>query len=466
MSAVSRRSFVIGAAAFSLCGRASGATRWRAPRLRVALLSDLHLWKQKDEDKYRRALLKIRELTPDAILCSGDITDNGISRQLKRAAQIYDEIFPNGKNPDGSDIVRLFHYGDHDTGGYAHVNRLIEVTGKTIPFGDMLQKHYGIAEREVNADCIRPMRKKAWEEAMGEPYEPYTVKTIKGYTFILAHWQPESANSSPGLKEKLASLNLPPGRPFFYSQHRVYKDTVNGPHAWGQDDGEAKHVLSQFPNCVAFCGHGHVSAVRRDSVWQGGFTAIEIPSLNYVNPGVDADGKEFTNKEGVGRYDAEQAMFMTVYDDNIVLEALDFTSDDKLAPDWVIPLSAGTRPFSRENLIASMPVPAFRKEARILQVLSFRGNIACSFSPEKGGDGLPRPYYYRVTAESADGAKKFEQHLLPDRCWAAPSAMKDVIWASFPLARFKGREKAVKITVWPCDIFGRSANSIEAVYNG
>ena len=463
---INRREFVLGSAAFALSTGAAFAERRGTPRLRVALLSDLHLWKPKDEEKYRKALLKIRERNPDAVLCAGDITDNGLLRQLKRAARIYDEVFPGGRNADGSEVVRLFHYGDHDTGGYAHVNRVIEVTGKMLPTGDMLQKHYGISEREVNAECIHGMRKRAWEEAMGEPYEPYTVRTVKGYTFVLAHWQPESANSAPGLADRLAALNLPSGKPFFYSQHRVYKDTVNGPAAWGQDHGEAKSVLSRFPNCVAFCGHGHVSAVRRDSVWQGGFTAIEIPSLNYVSPGMDADGREFVNKEGVGRYDSEQAMFMTVYDDGIVLEALDFTTDEKLAPDWVIPPDAGLGAFSRESVAAAMPVPAFREGARVLQVLNFKGNISCSFSPEKGGDGRPRPYYYRVTAESADGEAKVERNLLPDRCWAAPSAMKDIMWAAFPLESFKGREKGVKITIRPCDIFGRSANSIKAVFNG
>ena len=48
--------------------------------------------------------------------------------QLKELARIWEEVFPESKGLDGEHVERLFHYGDHDNGGYMQVPSLRYVT--------------------------------------------------------------------------------------------------------------------------------------------------------------------------------------------------------------------------------------------------------------------------------------------------------------------------------------------------
>ena len=117
---------------------------------------------------------------------------------------------------------------------------------------------------------------------------------------------------------------------------------------WGQDAGFSTAALSKFPNCVAFSGHSHTPLRDERTVWQGAFTSVGTASLRYLIP---FGGRENASIFGVPDngpkqmpplrcQDGQNALFMSVYDDRIVLERRDALNDLPLGPDWIIPLLA------------------------------------------------------------------------------------------------------------------------------
>lgn len=292
------------------------------PRLRVGILSDIHITDKASTKDFRRALQRFDSRQADAVMLAGDITDHGLLSQMKEAAAAWFEVFPDDLRSDGGKIARLFHYGDHDT----HLN-------------SRARKRF-VTDAGLEGEFIpRVGPAKAWEDVWRERYEPIGLRQVKGYSFVLCHHRrgPQkvnpSGNNTPGLEAFLAQAKLPADRPFFFSQHRIFRGTVgrtNCNDQIGWDDGISTRLLSRFPNGVAFCGHGHIPATSDASLWRGAFTAVAVPSLFYSI-------ETWTPKVKVDN-DKHQALFMTVYGDRIVLERMDVTTGGKLADDWVIPL--------------------------------------------------------------------------------------------------------------------------------
>ena len=51
---------------------------------------------------------------------------------------------------------------------------------------------------------------------------------------------------------------------------------------WGQDDGKVRKLFAEkYPNCIAFCGHEHLTSAEEAAIWQGEFTCVAVPSLSY-----------------------------------------------------------------------------------------------------------------------------------------------------------------------------------------
>ena len=292
------------------------------PRLKVGLLSDIHITDRDSTRDFRRALQLFDARQADAVMLTGDITDHGLLSQMKEAAAAWFEVFPDDFRSDGGKIARLFHYGDHDT----------QLSAKA-------RQYWVIDQGKENDFMMNLGMEKCWAQVWHEKFQPIRYREVKGYQFVLCHHRrgPMNVNpvgnNTPGLEAFLAKTRFSKNRPFFFCQHRIFNGTVGRKECddmRGWDDGISTKLLSRYPNCVAFCGHGHIPATNETSIWRGAFTAVEIPSLFYAIetwvPKVKCD------------HDAHQALFMTVYGDRIVIERLDVTTDKKLADDWMIPL--------------------------------------------------------------------------------------------------------------------------------
>ena len=327
---MNRREFLMAAGAFGATAPTIAADARKAPppagepMLKLGVVADVHVTDDASCGDLRRALKMFDARRADAVLACGDLTDHGLVSQLKRVAATWNEVFPGMRRSDGGRVERLFHYGDHDT--------FLNFKARKRFVYDLGLGHEFIPD-------VGPA--KVWEDVFGEKYEHIVHRRVKGFDFVMSHFRRGPAkvnpagNNVPGLEEFLGKLDLPEDRPFFYSQHRIFNGTVKrdgcgDERCW--DDGTTTAILSKRPNCVAFCGHGHIPATNETSLWRGAFTAIEAPSLFYSL-------ETWLPKVKTGD-DKHQCLFANVYADRMVIERIDVTTGAKLAADWTVPLDA------------------------------------------------------------------------------------------------------------------------------
>ena len=412
---------------FLIDGTASGADvpveGLGVERMRFGALSDIHIAQSSDLAGFEKALRKFDDWQADAVLCCGDIADYGLFQQLKMAGDTWKKVFPDNLRSDGQPIVNLLHYGDHDMSTSYADN---DISKSLCPDDD--ERHASIL---YNGD-----RGAFWKAAFGEnePWSPIVLRYVKGYPFVLSHFTRgetgnENGNNVPGLdaffQEHAAAFSS--GKPFFYSQHRIPKDTVLGPDIYGQDDGTVGGLLSQYPNAVAFCGHHHMSASIERSIWQGAFTCIQVPGHRYsvTESGyengygtADSDAERVRTMRSAPSNSARQFLFCRVYDRALVIERLEYSGSvlHHLGDDWVVPfesfaLPPNARPFNFAVRSQTLPTPVFPPEAAITVscvVDKDRNNVDSELfkvlfpAAPKSGDH-PRGVGYRVTMQTRVG---------------------------------------------------------------
>ena len=318
---MNRREFILGAGAF---GAAAPAIALDAKKsvppaedaiLRLGVVSDIHVTDDASCADLRTALKMFDRRRADGVLATGDLADHGLFSQLKRVAATWNEVFPDFRRSDGGRIERLFHYGDHDTALNAKARkRFVSDPGLD---GDFIP-NIGLA--------------KAWEDAFGEKYEPVKVVNVKGYDFVLVHFDPRggSTGCTKAAQEFLASYKPANGKPFFYSQHRIpfgltkYRAKKGGLC----DMGDAAKALSKSKNAIALCGHGHRSFLDERSFYnEGGRVCVEIPAVKF--PLAGEPGKSHEDKEH-----PYQCIVMNVFDGFVEFERIDFKSGEALAEPW------------------------------------------------------------------------------------------------------------------------------------
>ena len=402
-----RRSFAAGllgaCGGFFLPAGAFGAGA-RTPRLRMGVLSDIHLRTGAPErtELFRRALTHYRTRGADAVMIAGDIADSGRISELKLCADTWYDVFPNDRAPDGRKVEKLFVYGNHCVRawqwgkGYNDPNQPME-------------------ERKKDAIGFGENRATAWRELFHEEYAPIWLKRVCGYAVIGAHWNDGEGGMPIEAFMKAHAAEIDPSKPFFFTQHAHPCDTCFGSWAWGHDDGRTTRALSPFPNAVAFSGHSHYTLTDERTVWQGAFTSVNTSSL--FNSSLDYALRENASGNAQGycgekrprrmeklfaRRDGKQGLFMTVYDDCLVLERRDFGVSMSLGDDWVLPLSVAVeKPFAYATRRAARTAPEFPPKAEVT-VAAKPGEkggqfIAVSF-PHAETHANCRVFEYEVTA--------------------------------------------------------------------
>ena len=187
---LSRRSFLSGAAAFGALGarrlwsRPSDFLLRRPGNLRFGVISDIHFMLMPDKDwtcnqdvvsVVRKSFEFFRDNKVDAVVIPGDLAMFGTVRELQAVADTWKSVFPGDKRPDGEKVERLFVMGNHDSEGWMYDNP---------PFADRWFKTP--AERREGLLAYNLARN--WERAFEEPFSDFSVRTVRGYDFVLAHW--------------------------------------------------------------------------------------------------------------------------------------------------------------------------------------------------------------------------------------------------------------------------------------
>ena len=404
----------------------------KAPNLRVGILSDVHVDSARPAQNLERALRYFDRRKVDAVLIAGDLVCNNRLWEFKLMAETWFKVFPDDRRSDGVKIERLFVTGNHDVDGFA----------------------YGSCKslEEAKQDGFFFNREKFWRELFHEDYKPVSVKTVKGYAFVLRNWisilgsegechplaMEAGCTPEPNpTADFLASLDLPKDRPFFYVQHHMPNDTVNASwlvkgERWGNghDDGTSTRFLSKYPNVIAFSGHCHNSLTDEMSIWQGAFTAVNC-SCNcgyvFMAPGrengwcLDDFGQNPPFEMApIDIFKVNQGLVMEVYDDAVVLERHEFRYGHRLGPDWVVPTGPNApKPYTIENRLKAAKKPAFPAKAAV-KVWKGEGcgrnaagtgcekksheQVYVSFPAARTVDGSPvRGWDYAVRAELVSG---------------------------------------------------------------
>ena len=216
------------------------------PVMRFVATSDTHIEKLGDTGCQRiSAMMKtayaISEADEDyknldAVVFSGDITDNGHKESFYAFAAV-----TNNEIREGTERLAVVAKA-HDS--YTHFNNSLKVyTGIT---GQETDFH-----RVIGGFHFIGVSRSA---------------TLKHYTKDQVKWLDENI---------AAAVEADPQKPVFVFQHEHVRDTVYGSSksdGWGLDT--FTDVLKKYPQVVHISGHSHFPANDPRAVWQGSFTAI------------------------------------------------------------------------------------------------------------------------------------------------------------------------------------------------
>jgi len=474
MASMTRREFMAAGAAFAAAGGRAPALAGAAgePLLRLGMISDPHLVVNDsgggDQNSlcFEPALRYLDTRKADAIIVAGDLTDFGTASALRKFASIWNTVFPGNMRSDGEPVVPLFIFGDHDMGGYMH-------------------KYSWAPADEVASGVIPEMDVAAlWEECFGETWEPIQLKTVKGVKFVLAHHPRHNAESAhgnqiPGLADFLSSQTFDPASPFFLVQHRMFKDTVLVPNC-GWDNGTTTAILKNYPNAIAFCGHGHLNAADDLCLWQDEFTAIQIPSLNYccTRPGRENGYNPFDDKEKESPFHpimpkatikkSWQGMFGTLYADRFAVERRDFLNGLPLAPDWTVPLPSPDGSLKTGVRAQKSAAPQFSPCAKpviVEKTVVNKENVATdavvvSFPVAHETWSTPRTYDYAVSVKTG-GETVLEKYVYSKGQFWADGLDRGMVECAFAKSDLpSGWRTSARFTVAPRDSFGNRGREI------
>lgn len=324
-----RRRFLLDAAILGT-GFAFGAAPagGRKALLRVGILSDVHIRRSdkvntgKDNwgaDRFEKILAAYRDRGADAIMVPGDIADWGLVSQLVEAGRAWDRVFPDGRGLGGRKVEKLFIYGNHD---FFPAFRFAEKP--------LVKKYLGLDDQTARddyakTDGISNDHARAWETAFHEAWTPTYAKTVNGFTFFGASWGSEGKPLAALVAKTVPSLD--PKKPFFVFQHRAFAGTCWSnrgipAHSLDADDGTTTAVLRNCPNAIAFSGHNHYTLTDPDEFWRGPFAAFGCSSLRFLSRVPPSGGWPKGTKFWDSHIsDAYQSLFMTVCEDEVVVEA-------------------------------------------------------------------------------------------------------------------------------------------------
>ena len=385
------------------------------PNLRFGFISDIHIHKSREsaDRVYKPALEWFRAQGVEAVVCTGDLATTGLLSELKHVSDVWYEVFPDDRLPDGRHVEKVFLYGNHDTS----------------PAVARSAERHGLGD-EFRRETLQLDSAKAWETNFREKFEPIYIKRVKGYTFVAAHWEgtsPEVTGVPEFLKDHAAELAG--DRPFFYCQHAALRDTVNPLSPGHFDEGKAAEALKGFPNAFALTGHSHSALTDETSIWQGEFTALcgaacVNSGRRYARPwfeNSDIPGSPegpYPNRKGsqmpeLNTYrNGGQGLLVDVFDDRIVLQRHSFVFNEPIGPDWVVPLPLGReKPFSIEARRKASTPPEFAPGDAIRLAERDGENrekkptrqLVVSFPAASRGD---RPFGYEVTVASDEPGVK------------------------------------------------------------
>ena len=462
MVKISRRGFLGGTATLFGISSLQGAGYLEDhPRLRVGIMSDVHITTPESTALMRNTFRYFRDRKVDAVLIAGDLADWGLKSGLQYIADAWFDIFPNNKAPDGHPVEKLFCTGNHDYSGWR--------------YGDMtLDMHVqGYSEKER---LVKLGMKKCWEEVFQEEWQPVRRKTVKGYDFISAEWEYANLGIADQWLEKNGKA-LDPHRPFFLFNHIPLAGTTScSPNPNSRQNIKA---LWKYANAVSLTGHTHRTLNDERSIWQGAFTAISIPSSSYTSSPHGSENGE-SSRNGSSRlamrdvpsrenFERAQGFVLSVFDDRMIFERRDFKKEVEAGKPWIVPLPVRSqKPSVFEVRKPNIPIPQFPSGAQVktytsnLETRNYCWTIMMMLefpaATAKGG----RVFDYEVRVEMEDGSVPVKKRYLSPAYYELESEEPKIVKFPFDAMHLPERGR-YRLAVYPRNSFGVCGKPIQSI---
>ena len=450
-----------------------------APQAVFGVLADVHLTQDPARlAMFERTLRCLDARKVDGVVIAGDMVQTGTVPDLMTFGEVWRKVFPGDRRSDGGHVEKLFVYGDHETENMycpIYTNEWARQPGKM--------------EEMRRLDIYSNDRALQWKRAFGEDYAPIRLKRVKGFDFVLGQFvirdEPglrwSEPSFIPGLEEFFATNAFDRTKPFFYVQHKLLKGTVGGAAIGGQDSGRTTAILAKHPNAVAFCGHKHRTFQDERSLWQGAFTAVEVPALiapstpagheNGLCSCDSADPVPPLQMPSLSPWaDGHQGLIMSVYADRIVFERREFQFGEAVAEPWVVPWpNDGSMSYGRRKARAG--VPQFAAGASV-SVRSVRGKdrkgtptdqLEVSFPAARSAAGTPRPFDYEVRAvlTKADVTRiAASKRVFSPRFYLPETYDTNAVTCVFAKSEISSNRDSLVFEVRPLNAFGRAGEPI------
>lgn len=261
------------------------------PKLRMPVMSDIHLRYKDQSDRFIRALEDYKKIAPDyqAIAFVGDITEMGSEYQYDDFMKIIGEY----ANKDAEKIAAL---GNHE----------------------YVELMYGI---KASDDVF----KNRFVTKTKMP-KIYYDKWVNGYHFITLSGEVfNNSNINDAIisdeqyswLEKTLPVKSDPKKPIFVFLHQPITNTVYGSELYhgNLNDGRLLNILKKYPQVIFFSGHSHNLVQHPRTVYQDGFTMVNTGSVAYS-----------WYNGGAGPESFSQGLLVDVYDDKVVIGAREFST--------------------------------------------------------------------------------------------------------------------------------------------
>ena len=356
MMALSRREFIGGLAvtfASALARRLSAEAAANEPMLRFGAWSDTHLQVTDDPDQLGRVFRWLHDRNADAVVISGDITEQGLNTEIDYLVRIWNDAFPGGKAADGRKVEKFWVWGNHDYSDASYMRRMppekLAEQVKVSVFGD---------------------KDAAWRR-IGEgafPGETFT-KTIKGFSFVGTHWKHEDETVG-WLK---AHPEVDTSKFFVYVQHPQPAETVFHTARKRKAYKGLREEMRAYSNCFMVAGHSHRSLSDDLALWQGDFTVLGAGSTKSVSvrggyensPGTPEPGKYVSHTRAVESGKASQGSLVSVYRDKVIVERMEFRRGQAIGDAWELPLPLQRHVDEPFVIAAQAPAPEFPEGAKV-----------------------------------------------------------------------------------------------------
>ena len=348
----------------------------------------------------------------DAVVFSGDLTDNGYRDSFYAFAAVTDHEIREGT--ERLAVVAKAHDGFTFQNNSLKVFKVI--TGQETDFHRVINGFHFIGV------------------SRSETLEHYTDEQIK--------WLDENI---------AAAVEADPEKPVFVFQHEHVLNTVYGSSetdGWGVDT--FTDVLTKYPQVVHISGHSHFPANDPRAVWQGSFTAINDGGLSYFELAVDGENEQYPE----GKERMSQALIVEVDADNRVLVKVLDVDEGRIMREFLIDniTEKNKTKYSFDARKEGADAPCFSEDAALS--LEKKAGKYYVTVPQASTSEDNEVFVYRLSVVDGNGktvreAWVFSQYFFSDR----PE--------SITFDGFSASEKNLAVRVCAEDVWGNRSGYLE-----